>query len=59
MTEEKLDALVKWLYKELEHTSQEMKGSRERKAHTSLAHYEGKADAILRMIKKLQNEERL
>ena len=48
--------LMEWLYEELERTSQEIKEARERKAYTSAAHHEGKADAILRMIKKLKNE---
>mgnify|MGYP001587007800 CR=1 FL=1 len=56
MQKEKLDELVKWLYEELERPSQEIKNARQRRAYTSEAHHEGKADAILRIIKKLRNQ---
>ena len=56
MEKEKLNSLLEWLYEELEHTSQEIKDARKRKAYTFEAHYEGKADAILRIIKKLKSE---
>lgn len=54
MQKEKADKLREWLYKELERTSEEMKVARERKAFTLEAHYEGEADALLRIIKKLK-----
>ena len=55
MEKEKAKELLEWLYKELERTSKEMKEARERKAYTSEARHEGMADAILRIIKKLQS----
>ena len=55
MDKEKAKELLEWLYSELERTSREMKGARERKAYTSEAHHEGSADAILRIIKRLQS----
>ncbi|MBI4930090.1 MAG: hypothetical protein HY841_04945 [Bacteroidetes bacterium] len=54
MKKEKAEQLLKWLYEELERTSAEIKGARERKAFTSEARNEGMADALLRIIKKLK-----
>ena len=56
MDKEKVNELVAWLYKELERTSAEMKSAREKRHYTTEAHNEGKADAILRIIKKLRSE---
>ncbi|MBI4931798.1 MAG: hypothetical protein HY841_13610 [Bacteroidetes bacterium] len=56
MHKEKAQELLEWLYKELERASQEMKDAREQRAYTKEAHLEGKADAILRIIKKLKLE---
>ena len=56
MDKGKAKELLEWLYKELERTSKEMKEAREKKFYTIEAHCEGKADAIMRIIKKLQDE---
>lgn len=56
MNKEKAQQLLVWLYKELERTSQEMKDARAQKKYTTEAHQEGKADALLRIIKKLKIE---
>jgi hypothetical protein len=56
MTPEKSQSLLKWLYKELEKTSQDMKDARIKNSLDSLAKHEGEADALLRIIKKIKNE---
>jgi len=56
MNKEKALKLLEWLYKELEQTGMEMKDAREKKLYTKEAHLEGKADALLRIIKKLKIE---
>ena len=55
MDKEKAKELIEWLYKELELVCKEMKEARLLKKYTSEAQHEGRADAILRMIKKIQN----
>ena len=54
MNPEKAKELLEWLYQELENTSQEMKDARKQKTYVREAHHEGKADAIMRIIKKLK-----
>jgi hypothetical protein len=56
MNKEKALELLEWLYKELEGTSQEMKDARKLKEYTREARQEGKADALMRIIKKLKIE---
>ncbi len=54
MNKENAQELLEWLYAELERTSQEMKDARKKKEYTRELHHEGKADAIMRIIKKLK-----
>lgn len=56
MNKEKAIELLQWLYEELEQASQEMKDARKEKKYTREAKEEGKADAIMRIIKKMKND---
>lgn len=54
MDKEKAQELLGWLYAELERTSQAMKDARKKSEYTREAHEEGKADALIRIIKKMK-----
>jgi ABC-type Fe3+-hydroxamate transport system substrate-binding protein len=59
MTKEKAQELLEWLYAELEQTAQTMKDARKKREYTREAYHEGKADALMRIIKKLKIENKI
>ena len=56
MTKDKALELLQWLYEELEQTASNMKDARKTKKYTWEAKEEGKADALMRIIKKIRTE---